>query len=61
MAVAVIVARPAAPGLVASYVGVLWICEAADMVSLKGFTAVAYLPWLASRERWLGEMEATRG
>jgi len=69
-------------GVIASYVVVMWICEFAGMVSLKGLlifltlacavTAVAYLPWLASRERRLyeeraefqlrlGEIEAARG
>jgi hypothetical protein len=46
----------------------MWICEFAGMVSLKGLlvfltlacavTAVAYLPWLANRERRLYEERA---
>jgi hypothetical protein len=68
-------------GVISSYVVILWICETAGMVSLKGLlvfltfacamTAVAYLPWLAARERrlyderaeWrrqLGDLEAGR-
>ena len=100
LAVAVIVARPDAPGkegeppqnalvdslhrtdaairivglgrahvgVFASYVVIMWICEAGGMVSLKGLlvfltfactvTAVAYLPWLASRERRLYDERA---
>jgi hypothetical protein len=52
-------------GVIASYVVILWICETAGMVSLKGLlvfltfacamTAVAYLPWLSARERQLHE------
>jgi hypothetical protein len=55
-------------GVIASYVVVMWICEFAGMVSLKGLlvfltlacavTAVAYLPWLATRERRLYEERA---
>jgi len=55
-------------GVMSSYVVVLWLCEAGGMVSLKGllvfFTfacavlAVAYLPWLGSRERRLYEQRA---
>ena len=69
-------------GVIGSYVVILWICETAGMVSLKGLlvfltfvcamTAVAYLPWLGTRERrlyeeraefqrQLGELEARRG
>jgi hypothetical protein len=52
-------------GVIGSYVVILWICETAGMVSLKGLlvfltfacamTAVAYLPWLGTRERRLYE------
>ncbi|HYJ41006.1 MAG TPA: hypothetical protein VEW08_09460 [Steroidobacteraceae bacterium] len=55
-------------GVIASYVVIMWICEFAGMVSLKGLlvfltvacavTAMAYLPWLASRERRLYEERA---
>jgi MFS family permease len=55
-------------GVICSYVVILWLCEAGGMVSLKGFlvfftfacavTAIAYLPWLASRERRLYEERA---
>ena len=69
-------------GVIGSYVVILWICETAGMVSLKGLlvfltfvcamTALAYLPWLGTRERrlyeeraefqrQLGELEARRG
>jgi hypothetical protein len=69
-------------GVIGSYVVILWICETAGMVSLKGLlvfltftcamTAVAYLPWLGTRERrlyderaelqrQLGEIESRRG
>lgn len=55
-------------GVIGSYVVILWICETAGMVSLKGLlvfltfacamTAVAYLPWLGVRERRLHEERA---
>ena len=55
-------------GVIGSYVVILWICEFSGMVSLKGLlvfltfacivTAVAYLPWLAARERRLYEERA---
>ena len=69
-------------GVIGSYVVILWICETSGMVSLEGLlvfmtfacaiSAVAYLPWLAARERrlyeeraelrrQLGELEAGRG
>ena len=55
-------------GVAASYGVVMWICEAAGYVRIKEvlvlftvvciLTAVAYLPWLASRERRLYEARA---
>jgi len=55
-------------GVMSSYAVVLWLCEAGGMVSLKGLLvffsfacavmAVAYLPWLASRERRLYDERA---
>ena len=55
-------------GVIGSYVVILWICETAGMVSLKGLlvfltfvcamTAIAYLPWLGARERRLYEERA---
>ncbi len=55
-------------GVIGSYVVILWICETAGMVSLKGLlvfltfacamTAAAYLPWLGARERRLHEERA---